>query len=204
MSLVYKATPPTHTGWYWAKTANGHEYVFHFSGAAGHRTAGVANPIAWAGPIPRPKEPTTEQLATVRYRLWGHWKDGKGGWGGGDWQYVDRAEIVREATLCLTGSTEERYRHNSIVNETGQVFIEASARRSGRWKRVSYKEFTLTKSLQGATDASRVHTPASAGAIPAPAPLSPEPRSYDAGGATAQHGGAFSRAPVSAAGEVAS
>lgn len=145
MSLIWKSTRPATPGWYWVRTNEGREEVREFvrQGATAQYGARIVpkwigNYVAWAGPIAKPREPSREQLATVRWKLYcdricGYYTDT-------EWLFCDRAEIERRANVELFG--DRSYYSQPVEPDAKRVYIQESRKVNGRWKnfrRVEWK-----------------------------------------------------------------
>lgn len=148
MSLTWKPRRPTKAGWYWARRANGKEVVVQIMSLwpvnGIEMPAGSSEIVAWAGPLPRPREPSREQLAVVRYKLDGAYLPPRpGGWGSYHWDLVDRAEMLRRARVSLLGDPGRSWSDGSpMLADSEWVNLLTSRRRNGRWARATVERFT--------------------------------------------------------------
>jgi hypothetical protein len=146
MSLIWKSRLPAVAGWYWVRK-NGAVMCAQVSAGAGGMMVNKFTPLrvttydAWAGPIAPPREPSAEQLATVRYKLDGAYlPPSTGGWGQYEWDFVERAEMLRRAKVRLCGG--EDYQGKPWPADSEWVSLFTSRRVGGHWARQTGERFT--------------------------------------------------------------
>jgi hypothetical protein len=154
VSLVWSNRRPSERGWFWIKwPANGLKTVeIVFFDPASYRVivgdrsvaASSFHPKQWAGPIAQPKEPNRQQLAAIRYQLYGTYLPPRTHyWGAnpGQWEFVDRAEILQRVRRHLTGCYHE---DSGGEADSSEVTLYSSAKRNGRWVALPGEIFTAT------------------------------------------------------------
>lgn len=151
MSLMWKTTRPSSPGWYWMKQLDGRAVCIEVARKSwglvkvdmnGHVIETIAASRGqWAGPIARPVEPSSQQLATVRYQLNGaNLPPSTGGWGSAGWEFVPRAEMLRRARVHLCGGAD--WEGKPWPADSEWVHLYSSTKRNGRWCRQPGEKFT--------------------------------------------------------------
>lgn len=175
MSLVWKTGKPVMSacrGYFWVRDRVGAEYILDLSRSWWNEPANVKTIVAYAGPIAAPKEPTKEQLATVRYDMVGSNLTGPGGWGGAGWEFITEEVALDRIRkhLCGGGTTWDG---KPRVADSSEVWLHTSVKRRGRWVRQPGRRFTAKDFTQGSSVVEhRAHNAADVGSIPTPAPIS--------------------------------